>query len=80
MVLRQFESLEDEIDPLFEAEENAAEQNMGFFLYIIKDVLIHVGFFPETSPHRELQTALYKFEVLTAKSQEFTKVLAQLEQ
>lgn len=81
LLLRSFESVEDEFDPMQEVdEENAAEQNLAFFLYILKDVLAHVGFHPETTPHRELQTSLFKFDLLTAKSQEFTKILAQLEQ
>lgn len=81
LLLKSFESVEDELDPVQEVDDdNAAEQNLAFFLYILKDVLAHVGFHPETAPHRELQTSLFKFDLLTAKSQEFTKILAQLEQ
>lgn len=81
LLLKTFECLEDELDPVQDVDEdNAAEQNLAFFLYILKDVLAHVGFYPETTPHRELQTSLFKFDLLTAKSQEFTKILAQLEQ
>ena len=60
-------------------DENPAELNLTFFLYVIKDILEHTGFYPATSAHRQLQSALFKFDVFTAKSQELGKVLAQLE-
>lgn len=80
LLLSQYEDIKDELEPTQDVDDdNAAEQNLAFFLYIIRDILVHTGFYPEITPQRELQCALYKFEVLTAKSQEFTKVLAQLE-
>ena len=81
LLLKTFEAPAEDLEPTQDMDEdNMAEQNATFFLYIIKDVLTHFGFLPSTSPHRELQTSLFKFDLLTAKSQEFTKVLAQLEQ
>jgi hypothetical protein len=81
LLLSQYDDVKEDMEPTQDVDdENAAEQNLAFFLYIIRDVLNHTGFLPEITPQRQLQCALYKFEVLTAKSQEFTKILAQLEQ
>jgi hypothetical protein len=81
LLLQQYEDVKEELDPHQEAEddENAAAMNTTFFLYVIKDVLEFNGLYPETTPAREIRNALYKFEVLTAKNEQLTKVLAQLE-
>ena len=69
------DDLQDELDPSAFEEENPAEMNMTFFLYIIKDVLEYVGFLGDSGgknaqrvAFRELRTALSKFEMLTLKS------------
>lgn len=73
--------MKEELDPHQEAEDedNTAEMNLTFFLYVIKDALEFNGFYPTTTPARQIKTALFKFDVLTAKSEELSKVLAQLE-
>ena len=53
--------------------------NITFFLYIIKDALEFGGLLPVMSPARQTKNALHKFEVLTEKNAEITKVIAQLE-
>ena len=49
----QYEDI-TELDPHNEPtdEDNVAEMNMTFFLYIIKDVLEFAGFYPTTTPAR----------------------------
>jgi len=53
--------------------------NITFFLYVIKDALEFCGLYPETTPARQIKNALYKFDVLSAKNEDLSKVLAQLE-
>jgi hypothetical protein len=50
--------------------------NITFFLYIIKDALEFGGLLPSATPARQMKNALYKFEILTEKNTEITKVLA----
>jgi|JI9StandDraft_1071089.scaffolds.fasta_scaffold570829_1 hypothetical protein len=56
-----------------------AEMNLTFFLYLLKDVLEHNGFYPNSSPARQLRTALHKFDVFTAKTEYLGKAIALLE-
>ncbi len=60
-------------------DDNAADMNLTFFLYVIKDVLEFTGFYKTTSPAREIKNALFKFDLLTAKSEDINKVLSQIE-
>lgn len=53
--------------------------NITFFLYVIKDALEYSGFYPKTTPARQIKNALHKFDIFTAKSEDLGKVLAQLE-
>lgn len=82
LLLQEYGSdLQDHLDPLNNNEdENPAEMNLTFFLYLIKDVLEFNGFYPSPNPARQLKTAVYKFEVLTAKTEFLSKAIAQLEQ
>lgn len=74
------EDIQEHIDPLNNNDdENPAEMNLTFFLYVIKDVLEHAGFYPNSTPARQLKTALQKFEVFTAKTEYLSKAIAQLE-
>jgi hypothetical protein len=81
-----FEDPQYELDPNRMNEEDPAEMNMSFFLYVIKDVLEHVGFIGDPSKNgaklaaRELRMALARFELLTQKTQHLGKVQALLEQ
>jgi hypothetical protein len=74
LLKQQFDDPQDELDPNSVDEENAAEMNMTFFLYVIKDVLEHTGFIGDSSKNglkmaaRELRMALSKFELLTQKT------------
>lgn len=67
------------------SEEDPAEMNMSFLLYVVKDVLEHTGFAGDPAKaaqrlvHRELKMALAKFELLTQKTQHLGKVQAILE-
>ena len=53
--------------------------NMTFFLYIIKDIMDFNGFYKENNAAREIKNALYKFELLTQKTEYLSKALANLE-
>jgi hypothetical protein len=82
----QFEDPQYDLDPNQMNEDDPAEMNMAFFLYVIKDVLEHVGFQGDSSKFgakmaaRDLRMALAKFELLTQKAQHLSKVLTILEQ
>jgi hypothetical protein len=81
LVLQGFEDVKEELDPHGDFDEdNAAEMNITFFLYVIKDALEYCGLYPKTSPAREIKNALLKFDVLQARSEEIAKLLSQLEQ
>lgn len=80
LLLSQFDDIQEDVNPQQEVDdENPAELNLTFFLYILKDVLEHTGFYPSITPQRQLQSSLYKFEIFTAKSQDLSRVLAQFE-
>ena len=69
--------LQDHLDPLNNNEdENPAEMNLTFFLYLIKDVLEFNGFYPQPTPARQLKTAQYKVEVLTPKAEYLSRAIA----
>ena len=53
--------------------------NLTFFLYIIKDIMDFNGFYKENNAAREIKNALYKFELLTQKTEYLSKALANLE-
>lgn len=77
------DEMQDEFDPNQVDEEHAAEQIMVYFLYPIRDVLDYAGFIGKNSAKmaaRQLKMALTKFERLTEKSQQFTKIQVILEQ
>ena len=81
-----FEDPQDELNPNNADDSNPAEMNLAFFLYVIKDVLEHTGFFGDRSKSglkmaaRDLRMALARFEVLTVKQEYLTRVLGILEQ
>ena len=81
-----FEDPQEELDPNNVDESNPAEMNLTFFLYVIKDVLEHTGFFGDRSKNslkmagRDLRMALARFEVLTRKQEYLTRALGILEQ
>ena len=82
-----YEEAQYELDPqTMEDEENAAEMNMTFFLYVIKDVLEFTGIFGDKSKGglkiaaREIRQALHKIEVLTEKAKFLAKVESILDQ
>lgn len=59
LLLQQYDDVKDELDPHQDIDDsNAAEMNMTFFLYVIKDALEYSGFYPKTSPFREVKNAL----------------------
>lgn len=65
----QFEDPEYDLDPHNMSDEDPAEMNMAFFLYVIKDALEHVGFLKDSNSKnaarvasRELRMALARFE------------------
>ena len=73
--------IQDHLDPLNNNEdENPAEMNLTFFLYLIKDVLEYNGFYPASSAARQLKTAQHKFSLLTTKNEFLSRAIAQLEQ
>lgn len=47
LLLQQFEDFSEELDPHNSNDDNAAEMNMTFFLYIIKDVMEFNGFYKD---------------------------------
>jgi hypothetical protein len=50
--------------------------NLTFFLYLIKDVLEFNGFYPASTPARQLKTAQHKVEVLTPKAEFLSRAIA----
>jgi hypothetical protein len=83
LLLQTFEDYQEELDPHANTnEDNQAEINMTFFLYIIKDVMDFNGFMKEKDNNaaRELKLALYKFDLLTQKTQYLSKIIGALEQ
>jgi hypothetical protein len=81
-----FEEAQEELDPNNVDDSNPAEMNLTYFLYVIKDVLEHTGFFGNRSKTaskmggRDLKMATGLFEVLTRKQEYLTRVIATLEQ
>jgi len=48
LLLTQFEDWQEQLDPhANDSEDNQAEMNMTFFLYIVKDVMEFNGFYGE---------------------------------
>ena len=83
LLLRTFDDYQEELHPNTSLDDdNQAEMNMTFVLYIIKDVLDFNGFSKDKDNFqaRELRTALHKFDLLTQKSQYLSKVIGVLEQ
>jgi hypothetical protein len=78
LLLQEYGSdIQDHLDPLNNNEdENPAEMNLTFFLYLIKDVLEYNGFYPQSSPARQLKTAVYKIETLTLKAEVLSRAIA----
>lgn len=81
-----FEDPQEELDPNLEGNnDDPAEMNMAFFLYIIKDILEYVGFFGDEQKNgakiaaRKLKMALAKFEFFTQKAEYLSKVQAILD-
>lgn len=77
-----FEDPQDDLDPhAQEDSEDPAEQNMTFFLYIIKDILEQAGFMGDQTKNaariaaRQLKMALWKYNYLDEKTQYMTKIL-----
>ncbi len=71
----QFEDAQYDLDPSTMSEDDEAEMQAVFLVYIIKDIMEHVGFFGDLSSKnankiatRELRMALAKFELLTQKT------------
>lgn len=49
LLLQQYEDVQEELDPHQAGDDdegNAAEMNITFFLYVIKDALEYSGFYP----------------------------------
>lgn len=83
LLLQTFEDYQEELDPHQNVnEDNQAEMNMTFFLYIIKDIMDFNGFMKEKENHaaRELKIALHKFDILTQKTEYLSKVLGHFDQ
>lgn len=82
----QFEDAQEEMDPNNVDESNQAEMNLTFFLYVIKDVLEHAGFFGDRAKNagkmaaRELKSALTRFEKLTKMQEYLTRTMAIIEE
>jgi len=82
----QFEDPTYDLDPNSIDEENPAEMNLTFFIYIIKDVLEYSGFLGDAGKNglkmatREYRTAVAKFEFLSEKTTYLGKIQAFLEQ
>ena len=71
LLLSSFEDYHEELDPHTLNDENQAEMNMTFFLYIIKDMMEFNGFLKDKDDcvaARELRLALHKFDLLTQKT------------
>ena len=73
LLMQQYEDVGDELDPNQEIEDddNTAALNITFFLYVIKDALDYCGLSPPMSKTRQIKNALYKFDLLTAKNEDF---------
>jgi hypothetical protein len=84
LLLSTFDDYQEELDPHAAPtnDDNQAEMNLTFFLYIIKDAMEFNGFHKDKDnyPARELKIALHKFDLLTQKTQYLSKVLGLLEQ
>lgn len=82
----QFEDPQEEMDPNNVDESNQAEMNLTFFLYVIKDVLEHAGFFgdrvktPGKMAARDLKTALTRFDKLTHMQEYLTRTMGMIEE
>ena len=74
IIRSQFEDPAEDLNPNSMNEDDPAEMNMSFFLYVIKDVLEHVGFLGDSTKNaakmaaREHRMALAKFEELSKKT------------
>ncbi|CDW71249.1 UNKNOWN [Stylonychia lemnae] len=80
LLLSHFDDLKEDLDPAQSVDdENQAELNMTFFLYVIKDILEYFGMYPTTSAGRQQQHALTRAKLFKTKSDYLTRVLAQLE-
>lgn len=54
LLLKHFDDLKEDLDPAQSVDDdNQAELNMTFFLYVIKDILEYFGMYPTTSASRE---------------------------
>jgi hypothetical protein len=77
-----FEDPQEDLNPNnWEDSDDPAEQNMMFFLYIIRDILDHAGFTGDQTKNaakiaaRQLKMALGKFNYLQQKTEYMSKVL-----
>ena len=53
ILLTQFDDVKEDLDPAQQVDDdNQAELNMTFFLYVIKDILEYFGLYPTISASR----------------------------
>ena len=78
---------QDELDPDNLDQEDITEAVMNYFVYVIRDVLLHAGFFGNANSaknankvaQRKLKMALGKFTALTQKNEYLLGVQASIE-